>query len=125
MGIEAPEADRRIEPSRPERDCAAAIAYGMEVVAEDCAIIVIGCAGFGTATAAAGRSRGLFGGTASYWAGGETSPAARHIEAVEMAAATHKNILDDPLEILRRFGGREIACMFGAILAARHQKIPV
>jgi len=125
MGIEVPAADMRLEPSLSERDCAAAIAYGMEVVAEDCDIIVIGCAGFGTATAAAGISRGLFGGTASYWAGGEGTHAARHVEAVEMAANTHKDILDDPLEILRCFGGRDIAGMVGAILAARHQKIPV
>ena len=125
MGIEAPAADMRVEPSLLERDCAAAIAYGMEVVAEDCDIIVIGCAGFGTATAAAGIARGLFGGTASYWAGGDNSHAARHIEAVEMAATTHKDILNDPLEILRCFGGRDIAGMVGAILAARHQKIPV
>ncbi|MCF6221149.1 MAG: nicotinate-nucleotide--dimethylbenzimidazole phosphoribosyltransferase [Robiginitomaculum sp.] len=125
MGIEAPAADMRLEPSLSERDCAGAIAYGMEVVAEDCDIIVIGCAGFGTATAAAGISRGLFGGAASYWAGGDGVQAVRHIEAVEMAAATHKNILGDPLEILRCFGGRDIAGMVGAILAARHQKIPV
>lgn len=125
MGIEAPAADMRTEPSLSERDCAAAIAYGMEVVAEDCDIIVIGCAGFGSATAAAGISRGLFGGNASYWAGGKGSQVARHIEAVEMAAATHKDILSDPLEVLRCFGGRDIAGMVGAILAARHQKIPV
>ncbi len=125
MGIEAPAADMRIEPSLSERDCAAAIAYGMEVVAEDCDIIVLGCAGFGAATAAAGISRGLFGGAASYWAGGDGPHANKHIEAVDMAATTHKDILHDPLEILRCFGGRDLAGMVGAILAARHQKIPV
>jgi nicotinate-nucleotide--dimethylbenzimidazole phosphoribosyltransferase len=31
----------------------------------------------------------------------------------------------DPFEILRRLGGREIAAMVGAIIAARHQKVPV
>ena len=31
----------------------------------------------------------------------------------------------DPLEILRRIGGREIAAMVGAILAARFERIPV
>jgi nicotinate-nucleotide--dimethylbenzimidazole phosphoribosyltransferase len=31
----------------------------------------------------------------------------------------------DPLEILRRLGGREIAAMFGAILAARSERVPV
>jgi len=31
----------------------------------------------------------------------------------------------DPLEVLRIFGGREIAGLVGAILAARHQRIPI
>ena len=125
MGVTAPAADMRLEPSLSEQDCAGAFAYGMEVVAEDCDIIVIGNAGFGTATAAAAISRGLFGGAAGYWAGGQGAQVTRHIEAVEMAAETHKDMLGDPLEILRCFGGRDIAGMVGAILAARHQKIPV
>ena len=33
--------------------------------------------------------------------------------------------LVDPLSILARLGGREIAAMLGAIIAARQQKIPV
>jgi nicotinate-nucleotide--dimethylbenzimidazole phosphoribosyltransferase len=33
--------------------------------------------------------------------------------------------LGDPLEVLRRLGGREIAAMVGAILAARIQRTPV
>ena len=68
---------------------------------------------------------GLFGGAAGYWAGGVGDAAKRHIQAVEKAAITHKDKLDDPLEILRCFGGRDLAGMVGAILAARHQKIPV
>ncbi len=125
MGIEAPAADMRTAPSLSQRDCAGAMAYGMEVVAEQCDIIVLGNAGFGSATAAAGIARGLFGGAAGYWAGGDGKTAARRIEAVEQAANTHKEILSDPLEILRCFGGRDIAGMVGAILAARHQNIPV
>jgi nicotinate-nucleotide--dimethylbenzimidazole phosphoribosyltransferase len=39
--------------------------------------------------------------------------------------ALHKSHLDDPLEVLRRLGGREIAAMAGAILAARMERIPV
>jgi len=125
MGIEAPAADMCREPSLSERECAAAIAYGMEVVAEKCDIIVLGNAGFGSATAAAGIARGLYGGAAGYWAGGDGETAARRIKAVEQAAITHKEILGDPLEILRCFGGRDIAGMVGAILAARHQNIPI
>ncbi len=37
----------------------------------------------------------------------------------------HHPELVDPLSILARLGGREIAAMLGALIAARHQKIPV
>jgi nicotinate-nucleotide--dimethylbenzimidazole phosphoribosyltransferase len=47
------------------------------------------------------------------------------VAAVEGAIARHKDHLKDPLEILRRLGGREIAAIAGAILAARLQRIPV
>jgi len=44
---------------------------------------------------------------------------------VVKATNVHKTSLSDPLEILRCFGGRDISGMVGAILAARHQSIPV
>ncbi len=49
----------------------------------------------------------------------------KKVRAVETAVAFHKDHLSDPLEVLRRLGGREIAAMAGAILAARMQKVPV
>jgi nicotinate-nucleotide--dimethylbenzimidazole phosphoribosyltransferase len=49
----------------------------------------------------------------------------RKIGAIEAALETHRSALNDPLEILRCLGGREIAAMAGAILAARMQRIPV
>jgi len=44
---------------------------------------------------------------------------------VGRAVACHAGHLDDPLEVLRRLGGREIAAMCGAILAARLARVPV
>jgi len=125
LGVEMPCGDMSKEASLSERDCAASIAFGMEVVAEGADIIVLGNAGLGSVTAAAGIARGLYGGTTDYWAGGRDQAAKMRIEAVEEAAALHKDFLNEPLEVLRRFGGRDIAGMLGAILAARHQKIPV
>ncbi|PHR92180.1 MAG: nicotinate-nucleotide--dimethylbenzimidazole phosphoribosyltransferase [Robiginitomaculum sp.] len=125
MGTDQPVADMRSAPSLSEKACAQAIAFGMEVVSEGADLIVLGNAGCGTATAAAGIARGLYGGAAQYWAGGTGETAEKRIEAVGVATHFHKDILDDPLEILRCFGGRDIAGMVGAILAARHQKIPV
>ena len=53
-----------------------------------------------------------------------------HVEpgesALQAAALSHHAVhLADPLEALRRLGGREIAALAGAILAARTQKVPV
>jgi nicotinate-nucleotide--dimethylbenzimidazole phosphoribosyltransferase len=50
---------------------------------------------------------------------------ARKVVAVEAALDRHRGHLDDPLEVLRRLGGREIAALAGAILAARQERIPV
>lgn len=125
LGIEYPSADFTKEPSLSEKDCAAAIAFGMEVVAEGADIIALGNAGFGSASAAAAIALGLFGGTAEYWAGGEGEAAQARIKLVSEGAKLHKDLLGDPLEVLRCFGGRDIAGMVGAILAARHQAIPV
>ncbi len=44
---------------------------------------------------------------------------------MERALAVHHGRLSDPLEVLRRVGGRELAAMAGAIIAARHQRVPV
>lgn len=125
LGIEHPSEDFTHSPSLSERDCAAAIAFGMEVVAEGADIIVLGNAGLGAAAAAAGVAHGLFGGTADYWAGGVGPQAKARIEAVEQGVQSHKDLLKDPLDVLRLFGGRDLAGIVGAIIAARHQHIPV
>jgi nicotinate-nucleotide--dimethylbenzimidazole phosphoribosyltransferase len=44
---------------------------------------------------------------------------------VRRAVELHRAHLADPLEVLRRLGGRELAAMAGAVLAARLQRIPV
>ncbi len=125
MGVDYPVPDITKSPSLSERDCAAAMAYGMEVVAEGADIIVLGNAGLGTATAAAAIARGLYGGSSDYWAGAHDHSAQRRIDAVETATNLHREVIKDPLVCLQYFGGRDIAGMVGAILAARHQSIPV
>jgi len=123
FGLEYPSDDFTEGASLSERDCAAAIAFGMEVVAEGADIIVLGAAGLGAATAAATMNIALFGGAANYWAGGEGVE--ERIKAVEAGINAHRGEIADPLDVLRLFGGREIAGLVGAILAARHQNIPI
>jgi nicotinate-nucleotide--dimethylbenzimidazole phosphoribosyltransferase len=85
--------------------------------------------GIGNTTIAAAIYHALYGGAAADWCGRGTGVddlgLARKIAAVEAAAAHHKGQLSDPLEVMRRLGGREIAAMAGAILAARMERIPV
>jgi len=123
MGIEYPSVDFTQEPSLSERDCATAIAFGMEVVAEGADVIILGNAGLGAATAAAAIAMSLYGGAANYWAGGLN--AKTRIKAVEKAVGLYSGVSRQPLEALRVFGGRDIAGMVGAILAAGHQRIPI
>src|SRR5690606_20940473 len=71
----------------------------------------------------------LYGGTGADWVGRGTgvddAGLARKADAVDRALTLHRDELDHPLAILARLGGREIAAMLGALLAARHQKVPV
>lgn len=125
MGLEYPCADMTIEASLSERECAAAMAFGMEVVAEGADVLALGNAGIGAAAAAAAIAQCLYGGSADYWANGPDARAAHRIAAVEKAVTRHREAAADPLEVLRCFGGRDIAGLVGAIVAARHQRIPV
>ncbi len=129
LALEYPTGDITEEAALSERDCAATMAFGMEAVAGGTDLLCIGEMGIGNTTIAAAINLALYGGTAADWVGPGTGSQgevlARKIAAVDKAVALHADHLGDPLEVLRRLGGREIAAMAGAILAARMQKIPV
>jgi len=125
MGVEHPVPDLRKQATLSAKDCAGAIAFGMEVVAEGADIIALGNAGTGSATAAATIALALYGGTADYWAGAHDHSAKDRIQAVQTALTAHDISGPDPLTYLQYFGGRDIAGLVGAIVAARHQSIPV
>ena len=125
FGLDAPSADLRREVSLSPRETAAAFAFGMEVVAEGADVIALGSVGPGAVTAAAAIARGLYGGGADYWAKGEGEIGRQRVADVQAAADRHSDCFEDPLAILSAFGGRDIAGLAGAILAARYQKIPI
>ncbi len=129
MAIEKPTADFTEGPAMSERECAATIAFGMEAIAEKPDLLVLGETGIGGGTAAAAVACAMFGGNATYWvrAGAWVPPEVveARVEVVRKAMETHRGHLSNPLEILRRVGGRELAALVGAIIAARMQGIPV
>jgi len=129
LALEVPTGDITTGPAMDETDCARTIAFGMEAVAGGHDLVAIGEMGIGNTTVAAALFAALFGGTAEDWVGPGTGVddegLARKRAAVAAALETHKGRLSDPLEALRRVGGREIAAMTGAIIAARHERVPV
>lgn len=129
LALEVPTGDITQEAALSERDCAATMAFGMESIAGGTDLLCVGEMGIGNTTVAAAICHGLFGGEAADWVGPGTGAAGeglrRKIAAVERAVSLHRAHLNDPLEVLRRLGGRELAAMAGAILAARMERIPV
>ncbi|MDF1609510.1 nicotinate-nucleotide--dimethylbenzimidazole phosphoribosyltransferase [Hoeflea sp. YIM 152468] len=129
LALEVPTGDISVEAAMDERTCAATMAFGMEAVAGGTDLLCIGEMGIGNTTIAAAIFHGLYGGAAADWVGPGTGAEGevlrRKVAAVEAAVALHKPHLGDPLELLRRLGGRELAAMAGAILAARMERIPV
>jgi nicotinate-nucleotide--dimethylbenzimidazole phosphoribosyltransferase len=129
LALELPTGDITQTAAMDDRTCAATIAYGMEAVAGRPDLLCIGEMGIGNTTVAAAIYAGLFGGTGADWVGRGTGVddqgLARKADAVDRALARHADALGDPLQVLARLGGREIAAMLGALIAARHQKCPV
>lgn len=129
LALEMPTEDITQAPALSEAECAATMAYGMEAIAGGCDLLCIGEMGIGNTTIAAAIAYGLYGGAAEDWVGPGTGVDAeglkRKAEVLRTAIALNEGQLGDPLEVLRRLGGREIAAMAGAILAARMERVPV
>ncbi|MGU3576429.1 nicotinate-nucleotide--dimethylbenzimidazole phosphoribosyltransferase [Brucellaceae bacterium C25G] len=129
LALEYPTADITVDAAMDERSCAATMAFGMESIAGGTDLLCIGEMGIGNTTIAAAIACALYGGNAQDWAGPGTGSTGelmeRKLAAINKALELHQDHLKDPLEVLRRLGGREIAAMVGAILSARMEKIPV
>ena len=129
LALEVPTGDITQDAALDEKGCAATMAFGMEALASGADLLCLGEMGIGNTTVAAAIYHGLWGGKAQDWVGRGTGVddegLKRKGDAVARAVALHRDHLHDPLEVLRRLGGREIAAIAGAILAARIQRTPV
>lgn len=129
LEIETPTADFTQAPAMDETEFVRAVAAGFAAVAPSADLICVGEMGIGNTTSAAALCAALFGGNGGDWVGRGTGVddegLARKAGTVDAALAYHGAALADPIEALRRVGGRELAAIFGAILAARLHSIPV
>ena len=129
LDIEKPTADFTQAPAMTADELLEAVNAGINSVQDDADLICLGEMGIGNTTVAAALAAALFGGTARDWVGRGTgvddAGFSRKVGVVDKALAHHADALADPLEALRRIGGRELAAMFGAALAARKRRIPL
>ena len=129
LALGEPTADFTEAPAMSDAECAAAIATGMATVDRDADLLCVGEMGIANTTAAAALACALFGGVGADWAGPGTGVdgdgVSRKAAVIDAAMAHHGKALADPLEALRRVGGRELAAMVGAVIEGRRTRIPV
>ncbi|WP_050405763.1 nicotinate-nucleotide--dimethylbenzimidazole phosphoribosyltransferase [Bradyrhizobium embrapense] len=136
-------AELRVEPlelARPTRDFTMAPAMdgadflvafdtGWRTVPERCDLLVVGEMGIANTTVAATLCAALMGGRGARWAGRGTgvddTGLLRKRTVIDTALKLHRSLLDDPLAVAVALGGRELAAIAGAVLAARARSIPV
>lgn len=129
LDLDRPTADFTKEPAMDEDAFLRAVATGYDAVPADADLVCLGEMGIGNTTAAAAIAAALFGGGGIRWAGRGTGVdddgLARKRAAIDMALKRHAGILGDPLHVAAAVGGRELAAILGAALAARRQRVPV
>ena len=129
IDLDNPTADFTRDPAMREDECLAAFNQGLTAPADDLDIVALGEMGIGNTTVAAALCTALFGGDPAQWVGPGTgvdaAGLAKKAEVIAAALARHAGHLDDPLEVLRHLGGRELAAICGAILAGRLRRTPV
>ena len=115
MALDQPTKDFTEEPAMSDAECARAMAYGMMAVEPGLDLICLGEMGIANTTSAAALCLALFGGTAEEWVGPGTGVAGtalqRKKDVVAAGVALHRDAARDPLDILARLGGRELAAI--------------
>lgn len=129
LDLDHPTDDFTQAPAMDTQAFLAAVSAGYEAVSGDLDLICLGEMGIGNTTPAAAISAALFGGDVRQWTGRGTgvddAGLNRKVAAIEAGLKRHATALADPLAVAAALGGRELAAILGATLAARHRNIPV
>ncbi|TPJ79984.1 nicotinate-nucleotide--dimethylbenzimidazole phosphoribosyltransferase [Mesorhizobium sp. B2-6-2] len=129
LDLDHPTGDFTIVPAMDEKAFLAAVSAGYDTATKDLDLVCFGEMGIGNTTPAAAISTALFGGGAEKWTGRGTgvddAGLLRKVVAIEAGLKRHADALSDPLKIAAALGGRELAAILGATLAARKNNVPV
>ncbi len=125
LALELPVGNISREAAMDEKTCTGTIAFGMEAIAGGADLLCIGSI----------AQRACFSNTAlmhmlgipitAAFYGKSDKPLADLNDKIGKIMSLHQHEGRDALELMRRLGGRETAAIFGAVLAARTQGIPV
>ncbi len=129
LDLDHPTGDFTQLPAMDEAAFLTAVSAGHEAVTSDLDLVCFGEMGIGNTTPAAAISAALFGGGAEKWTGRGTgvddAGLRRKVVAIEAGLKRHADSLSDPLKVAAALGGRELAAILGATLAARRNNVPV
>jgi nicotinate-nucleotide--dimethylbenzimidazole phosphoribosyltransferase len=129
LDLDAPTVDFTKAPAMDEAEFLDAVSAGHNALSPDADLAVLGEMGIGNTTAAAAIAAALFGGGGARFAGRGTGVdddgLKRKQAAIDAGLELHRDALHDPLRVAASLGGRELAAILGATLAARHARIPV
>jgi nicotinate-nucleotide--dimethylbenzimidazole phosphoribosyltransferase len=107
----------------------AAVAMGEAAVRPGVDLLCLGEMGIGNTTVAAALAAALFGGDGADWAGRGTglddAGVARKAAVIDRGLALHGSVIGDSLAVAAALGGRELAAILGAVIAAREAGVPV
>lgn len=129
LDLDQPTADFSEKEAMTAEECCAALQAGFDAVPDTADVILLGEMGIANTTTAAAVAHATFGGNVSKWVGRGTGiddiAFAAKQEVVKKARSLHKTKQHSSFDILCTVGGRELAAIAGATLAARLKSIPV
>ena len=129
IALDEPTGDVSLGPALNEAAFLTALNLGAAMVEPSIDLLCLGEMGIGNTTAAACLCAALFGGGGRRWAGRGTGLDAQGVAhkaaIVDRALAANADKLATPWDIARVLGGRELAAILGAVIAARLHRVPV
>ena len=128
LDLDRPTVDITVAPAMTENELLASLNAGADVITSEVDVLALGEMGIGNTTIAAALSASCFGGSGADWAGPGTGlddeGIGKKAEVVDRALGLHAEVRC-AADRLRCLGGRELAAIAGAVLAARHRRVPV
>ena len=129
INIVEPTKDFSEEKAMSYEETFSAIQIGYNSVPKKCDLLILGEMGISNTSSATAISCALFNGSVKRWTGVGTGISKKKlrekISVIKQGLKLHGREFNSVVEILSSFGGREMAAIVGAVIAARVKRIPI